>query len=69
MLRHLVVAIMASVGDPTWNRQSICIGIAAVLLAIVYLLVLPVELPAWPIYAVLGVAAAIGFIWERRSKP
>ncbi len=67
MLRHLVVAIMAMAGDPTWSRPIICIGIAGALLAIVYLLMLPIELPAWPIYATLGVAATVGFIWDGRS--
>jgi len=69
MLRHLVIAIMALVGDAAWSRPVICIAIAAAFLAIVYLLALPVELPEWPIYTVLGVAAAIGFIWDRYSRP
>lgn len=68
MLRHLVIAIVALVGYPTWGRPSLCVGIAAVLLAISYWLALPTELPTWPIYVTLGVAAGIGFIWDHRSN-
>ena len=64
MLKHLVIALLAFIGDPTYlMRFWISVVLGGCLVAFVYWLV-PGELPMWPGAVVLLLAAATGVAWE-----
>lgn len=68
-IRALLVSVLAWFpADLTLGRAWLAILIGFGAAAAVYLLALPTELPLWPGACIIGGAAALGLLWEQRSR-
>lgn len=68
MLRHLLVALVAIVGDLSFLRFFAALAASFTLAVVGYWLVLPRVLPLWPGVIVVLSGAVIGLAWELVSR-
>jgi hypothetical protein len=69
MLKYLVVAVVALIGDPTYLlRVWVSMLLGPGLVAMGYWFALPRVLPIWPAIVVLVIAALVGILWERQAS-
>lgn len=66
MVRHLVVALAAWLGDLSISRTQLCALLACGLVGLVYGWHLPEVLPLWPAVVVVVLATAGGIYWDKR---
>ena len=66
MLRHLVVALIAWVGDPGISRVQLCAMLGCGFAALVYFWHLPDVLPLWPAFVIVALATVAGLYWDQR---
>jgi hypothetical protein len=68
MLKHLLVALFAIVGDVGSMRFFAALAASFALAAIGYWLALPRVLPLWPGLVTVLVGAVVGLLWEHTAR-
>lgn len=68
MLRHLVVAIVALIGDLHLTRIWCAIALGTAIILAVYRFAAPNELSFWPGITIMIVSVVLGLCWEHRAK-
>lgn len=66
MVRHLVVALAAWLGDLSISRAQLCAVLACGLVGLMYWWYLPGVLPLWPAVVAVVLATICGFYWDKR---
>lgn len=68
MIRHLVIILVALIGDLTHVRLWLCITGGSCVVALAYFIALPFVLPVWLALMVVGMSGIIGLYWERHAS-
>jgi hypothetical protein len=67
-MQTIFAAVFVSLIDWSYGRAYVCVLSGFCIVALIYLLALPRELPLWPAVLIVLLFGAVGLLWERHAS-